>query len=475
VGFSFAKDRLGENDMAITVNNLSTLTLLNILNKTNANQENVLTRMATGSRINSGADDPAGLVGLTKVKSELTSVTAAISSTQRTDAVLGVADSALGEVGSLLDDIQRLSAEAANEGALSAEEIAANQAQIDDALSSIDRIIGTTQFNGSKLLDGSLAVPASVANANTLTDIKVYSRQSGEDDATLTVTLDTAASGSKVASVMTTSTAEATSFSVQGKLGTVVIDVGANENVSSVAAKVNAAKSQTGVSAVMSGAVMNLWSEDVGTEAFVRTSLISGSGVTSGSDTGSDAIVTVNGQRTAVNGNNVSYTGGGIGISFEVGTLGAGSSTTITVEGSGGATFQLGTSSSTRATLGIEGAYTYQLGNATEGYLASLKSGGDNSLLDNPSQAMTIARVAAQQVATMQGRIGGFQKFQVRTTLNSLSAAKEGLEKAKSVISDVDYATETAELNRQNVLMQSAMSLLGIANQQSSQVLSLLR
>ena len=63
----------------------------------------------------------------------------------------------------------------------------------------------------------------------------------------------------------------------------------------------------------------------------------------------------------------------------------------------------------------------------------------------------------------------------MRTALNSLNDTKQGLETARGVIQDVDYATATAELNRQSVLMQSAMQLLGLANQQSAQVLSLLK
>ena len=109
------------------------------------------------------------------------------------------------------------------------------------------------------------------------------------------------------------------------------------------------------------------------------------------------------------------------------------------------------------------------------GYLKSLASGGANSLLRNPAQAATIARAAAKQVATVQGRIGGFQKFQVRTAVDALNNNKEGLSKVQSVINDVDYAGESAELNRQNVLLQSAMSLLALANQQSTQVLALLK
>ena len=78
-------------------------------------------------------------------------------------------------------------------------------------------------------------------------------------------------------------------------------------------------------------------------------------------------------------------------------------------------------------------------------------------------------------MATVQGRLGGFNKFQVQSSINSLNATKKGLEDARSIIGDVDYAAETAELNKQNVLLQAAISLLGLANQQSSSILSLLR
>jgi flagellin len=463
--------------VALTVNNVTTLSLLNILNRTSQAQQDVTNRLATGHKINRGADDPAGLLAITSLDSELTAVNAGIQSNQRTDALLGVADGALGQIGSLLDDIQRLANESANSAGLTADELAANQAQIDDAIGSIDRIVSNTQFNGRKLLDGSLAINTTVGTAGAITDVKVYSRTAGGDDTTLTVERASAASNAVVTSVMTTSTSADTTFSVQGQLGTAVITALSTENVSSVAYKINQATAQTGVSAVVSGTDLNLYSAEKGADAFVRTKLIEGSGVTDDSDYGTDAVVTVNGQQTAVDGDHVAYTANGISVSFELGSLT--STVVLTIkgdsDGNSGATFQLGTNSGTRATLGLDGAYSSQLGNATDGYLKSLVSGGANSLLDDPAQAATVARAAATQVATLRGRVGGFQKFQVRTSLDNLNNTKEALEKAKSVINDVDYAAETAELNRQNILMQSAISLLGVAAQQSSQVLSLLK
>ena len=450
--------------MAMTVNNIGTLSLLHILNRTSTAQQDVMTKLATGKKINSGADDPAGLMAVTALTSDLTAVDAGIQSNQRTDAILGVADGALSQVSTLLNDIQNLANQSSNSAGLSADELAANQAQIDDAISSIDRIVQSTQFNGKQLLDGSLGVNSEVGTAGAITDVKVFSRKSGADDVTLTVKLDSAASAAVVTSVMTTSASSDSTFSVQGKLGTAVITALSTENVSSVAAKINDATAQTGVSAVVSGAVLNLSSTDKGSDAFVRTKLISGNTVADKSDTGKDAAVTVNGQTTAVDGDHVAYSANGVSVVFDLGSLT--STVALTIKGGSngqsGATFQLGTDENARATLGIDGIFSAQLGNSADGYLKSLASGGGNSLLDDPAQAGKIARIAGNQISTLQGRVGGFQKFQVRTALNTLTNTKEGLEKARSVINDVDYAQASSELNRQNILLQSAMSLLGL-------------
>lgn len=465
--------------MAMTVNNLGVLPLLNILNRTSMAQSDVMTKLSTGNRVNRGADDPAGLLALNRVDSEIIATNAAINNNQRTDAVLGVADNALTEVGNLVDEIQRLADAAANDAAMTADEIAANQSQIDDALASIDRIVGSTNFNGRKLLDGSLGIVISNNVTTKVGDVKVYSRKSGSTDVTLAINLNTAAKIASGTNIMTAAFTNSGAFSVTGKLGTAIIEFTTTDTSATIMGKINAAKNQTGVSAV--GTNVDLYSTSYGSDSFVRTKLISGpsGSIVEVDKSGSDAIVFVNGQQTAVDGRHVAYSGQGISMSFELLTNTAGTYN-IKVKGDSGnkdsgATFNLGTDPTALATIGIDGMYAAQLGNSNDGYLRSLASGGANSLLNNSAQAATIAREAAKQIATTQGRIGGFQKFQVRTANNALNANKEGLEQVRSVINDVDYAVASADLNRQNVLMQSAMSLLGLANQQSTQVLSLLR
>jgi flagellin len=107
-------------------------------------------------RINTGKDDPAGLIASENLRSDITSIKRAIGNTDRANQVIATADSALGQVSGLLNDIRGLVTEAANEGALSAEQVAANQLQIDSSLEALNRIAQTVTFQGRKLLDGSL-------------------------------------------------------------------------------------------------------------------------------------------------------------------------------------------------------------------------------------------------------------------------------------------------------------------------------
>lgn len=464
--------------MAITLTNVNSLLLQHILNRTTEDYNTTMTQLSTGLRINSGADDPAGLIAMTSLESEIVAVEASISNNERTDAMLSVADSSLDEIASLLDDIKELAIESTNEDGISASELAANQAQIDSALEAIDQIIGTTQFNGQKLLDGSLGIDVSGVTAADITDLQVYSR----DESALSVSVDvqTAATQATV-SIASTSATDDTAINIQGKDGSVVIEIAADENLSSVAAKINAATAQTGVTASANGGDLSLISSDYGEDAFVEVTVVDDNTTDTSFSTldatGTDAVVEINGQAAAVDGKSVSYSANGVSFTFNLTDAlnQATGSTTFTVEATGGATFQLGTTSQTRQTIGIDSLYTQLLGDADYGYLSSLAGGEAHDLLTDPNTAAQIATKAAEQIATVQGRIGGFQKYQVSTAINQQSATYESLTAALSTIADVDYAEATSEMNRLSVLMETATALLSVANQQTSQVLSLLQ
>lgn len=468
--------------MPITVTNNNALNLLGILNSTQTQQTKTLQQLSTGSRINRGADDPAGLIALRGLDTELTSVGAALSNNQRTDAMLGVADGAFGEISSILNDITSLVQKSANSAGLSSSEIAANQAQIDNAIAAIDRIVQTTEFNGQKLLDGSLAVDTTLAagDVSKIHDINVFSANPSKEDSTISFTLNQAASTAQF-NLTTAAAASATTITVQGKLGTATIEITSGMTQAQMVTLINGATAETGVSAAITSSTVVTLDGGYGSESFVRTDVISGDDAGAfvrSFDEGVDASVTINGQAAAVDGLEVSFNSNGTSLSFTLdetfNQTGTGSFN-ITVSGTGGASFRLGTNETTDARIGIRGLQSQRLGSAEVGYLSELKSGGSASLLNDAGAAAKIAATAARTVATAQGRIGGFQRFQVQTSLNSLQATKEGLTAARSVIGDTDFANATADLNRQNVLLQSSISLLGVANQQSSQILSLLR
>jgi len=464
--------------MGLTVNNQNTISLLNILNRTSSQQTATLRRLSTGVNINRGADDPAGLIAVNSLSAELTAVESAIANGQRANSVLSTADGALNEITSLLSQIESLAASSTSSGGLSAAEIAANQSQIDAALNSINRIVSVTSFNGKKLLDGSQSIRATASDAD-VSDVKVYSRPSNTSSQALSINVITAATRASAVVATSAGAIAASEFTVTGRLGTATITASTTDNLAAVRDKIIAAASETGVSAHLVGSSLVMRARDFGAGGFVQASRISGdTDVQNVSYTaGVDAVVNVNGQQAYVDGLNVHFNTNGTSGSFVIGTGGnvsASSQGNINISG-GGQTFQLGTTTSTQATIGITGVFTHQLGDAVTGYLNTLRSGGANQLSANANNAVAVSKLALNQVATLQGRIGGFQKFQVESSMNSLNTTREALLEARGAINDVDIARETAELSRQNVLLQSAISLLGVAGQQTSQVLSLLR
>lgn len=153
--------------------NISSLTAQKTLARSNNQLQEALTRLSTGLRINVGKDDPAGLVASETLRSDIVSTQKAISNSQRANQMIATADSALGQVSSLLNDIRGLISEAANRGALSDEQIAANQLQIDSSLEAINRIAQTTTFQGRGLLDGSLDFITTAGSLTNLAELQI--------------------------------------------------------------------------------------------------------------------------------------------------------------------------------------------------------------------------------------------------------------------------------------------------------------
>jgi|CXWL01.1.fsa_nt_gi flagellin len=489
--------------MALTVTNSNTLSLLNILNKNSAAQANTFRQLTTGKRINAGKDDPAGLIALQDINAELTAVNASLSNNQRTDSMLTVADSAIGEIGDLLAEIETLVVGSVSSANLTNSQIAANQSQIDDALTAIDRLVKTTNFNGKKLLDGTFSIQTANATGNQyLNNVRVFSRNQTTSDTSLSISRVTSAlvaSATFAFAGGTARTSGTTKVSITGSLGTATLTLTSGLTQAQIVTTINAAKDQTGVSAIQNSTNVELSASTYGSDSFVSVEVLSGGKIntTYGTATGDgnttndiqniskqvgrDAVITVNGQSTNADGFDVSYSANGLALAFTLdenfgkGNTGATTSTSFTVKSTGGATFQLGTTSNTRSTIGIDSLSSAYLGGGNNtARLSELVSGGSKALKTDVAGALDAVREAISEVSEVRGRVGSFQKYQVGSAISGLQAAQTGLTEAASVIGDTDFAVATAQLNRQQVLIQSGISLLGVANQQAAQILSLL-
>jgi flagellin len=180
--------------------NVSSLVAQNTLGRTNASLQQALTRLSTGLRINTGKDDPAGLIASENLRSDITSIKRAIGNTDRANQVIATADSALGQVSSLLNDIRGLVTEAANTGALSEAQIAANQLQLDESLNALNRIAQTTSFQGRKLLDGSLDFTTTAGtNFNRINSLQIDQANLGATGSVAaSIAITAAATGAEV-------------------------------------------------------------------------------------------------------------------------------------------------------------------------------------------------------------------------------------------------------------------------------------
>ncbi len=134
-------------------------------------------RLATGLRINSASDDPAGLIAAASLHSSLAELDAESQTNERALVVTSIADGAMGQISDLLDQAKGLVAANASTGGLSDEERSANQVEIDAIMSSVDRLAQNTTFAGKPLLDGTATVSAS---GNSLSLPNVASDQLGK-------------------------------------------------------------------------------------------------------------------------------------------------------------------------------------------------------------------------------------------------------------------------------------------------------
>ncbi|MGC8652375.1 MAG: flagellin [Candidatus Kryptoniota bacterium] len=133
--------------------NIGAMNAYNALNNINQQLQVTQLRLATGKRINSAADDPAGYTIGTKLNARAAGLTQALTNVGDAQSVLSTAEGGLQAISQILINIKTLVTQAGNAG-LGSDEIAAIGTQIQDYAKEIDQIVQQTKFNGKQLLYG---------------------------------------------------------------------------------------------------------------------------------------------------------------------------------------------------------------------------------------------------------------------------------------------------------------------------------
>ncbi len=448
-----------------------------------------LRRLSTGVRINSGADDPAGLIASEGLKSEIAGIQQAVSNSSRAVNVISTAEGALNEVGSLLLNIKSLIVQSANSGALSADELAANQLQVDSAVQSITRIANTTTFAGQALINGSLDYVTSGVNTAKIKALDVSQASFGAN-ANVPVQVNVVTSAN-VADLQykTSAVANTVTLEISGNQGTQVLTFTSGTTVSAIAYAVNGISDSTGVTAklntpgnITSG--LTFQSAGYGSKSFVSVhaqkgtfGTVNGVGSASNRVVGQDAVATVNGAVTVGDGLNLHVNTNALNLDLTLDkTFGAGQ-TSFAITG-GGALFQLGAqvNSNQQVNIGIQSVAASHLGDNNVGFLNDVVTGGGSTLVGGKAaNASQIIELAISQVSVLRGRLGAFQKNTLDTNSNSLNVALENVTSSESTINDADFAAETSNLTRAQILTQAGTSVLATANSTPQNVLSLLK
>lgn len=495
--------------------NVSSILGQRVLGQNNASLGVSLQRLSTGLRINRGKDDPAGLIASENLRSEKAALTAAISNSERADQVINIAEGGLQEVSSLLTELQGLLTTSANSAGLSGSEKEANQLQIDSILQTIDRVAGATNFQGNKLLNGNLDYTVDSVD-DAISDFVVRGAKFDGDsqDVSAIVTQSAQKGGfflSFGAANIDLGTGSQFVIEVGGALGNRELQFASGTSLTDIASAINAVNDVTGVTATVSGTGISLTTDNYGSSEYVTVKVVDDGTINGGSgiisfedddfatpdtssavaftattaangvrDEGQDIGGTINGLLAVGKGKQLSVNSDFLDVALtfnddEAQELASVAAFSIT---GGGADFQLASQVNVagKVSVGIGDISTRKLGSSELGFLDDLGSGKSFNVVsgDNLGDAQKIVAKAIEEVSSVRGRLGAFQKNVVGATIRSLNVASENTTAAESVIRDTDFATETATLTRNQILVQASTNVLALANQSPQNVLSLL-
>ncbi|HEX5784761.1 MAG TPA: flagellin [Burkholderiaceae bacterium] len=502
--------------MAATINsNINSLTAQRQLGVSQNALSTSITRLSSGLRINSAKDDAAGLAISERFTGQIRGLNQAVRNANDGISLAQTAEGAMKAAGDILQRVRELAVQSANATNSASDRQALNQ-EVSQLVGELDRISQSTEFNGQKILDGTFGTAKYQVGANAnqtivATTANMRTNVYGNNQATGTGADAQAAA----AAAPTTNGVVAGTLAVAGSLGSKNISVSIDETSKATADKINLETTNTGVTAsartnvqldftATGGYSIELLADNSTAES-VSFSLTA----TTGADALSAAVQAINDKSsktgitaelnssnsgiilTNTSGNNIvvgkaatTANGGTVNVQKMTADTNGALSTAGTSRAISGATAASAAYivSSGYLTLDSEKSFsvvsttTTALGTAGATTGSSLKkvSELDITTFTKATDALKTVDSALKFISGERAKLGALQS-RFETTVANLQVSAENMSAARSRIQDADFASETANLSRAQILQQAGTAMVAQANQLPQGVLALLR
>jgi flagellin len=501
--------------MAASINtNIASLNSQRNLNASQGALATSLQRLSSGLRINSAKDDAAGLAISERFTSQIKGLNQAVRNANDGISMAQTAEGGLQTAGDLLQRIRELAVQSAN-GTNSASDRASINLEVNQLKQELSRVAGTTQFNGSNVLDGTLSAAQFQvgANANQTINISIASAKGtdiGSFDLQTSVAAGTSGEATAAAAAFAANRVAAQTLTIAGNGISATAAVLVGDSAKKVSDAVNLTTATTGVSAqgateaTLSGLVT------AGTLTFDLKGA-NGTAVTIGATisaiTDLTALTTAINAQSATTGISAIGSGGSITLRNNEGediqianfnnTAGAGGTIALTgrdafssaavspAVGAAAVLIPAGNDSSTvggQVKFGSNSGYTVTTGTAGTLFAAATPNASTLSAVANidvgttegANNALAVVDSALTSINNSRASLGALQN-RFAATISNLQTTSENLSAARSRIQDTDFAAETANLTRGQILQQAGTAMLAQANQLPNGVLALLR
>jgi flagellin len=507
--------------MAAVINtNVSSLNAQRNLTMSQSSLATSIQRLSSGLRINSAKDDAAGLAISDRMTSQINGLDQAARNANDGISLAQTAEGGLGTATDLLQRMRTLAVQSAN-GTNSASDRASLQEEVSQLQQELNRVANTTQFNGQNILDGSLSNAQFQVGANANQTIN-FSIGSAQASAIGNNTLVKASAGTVVdakaataAGTIIANNVAAGTLTIQGNGATSgALTVAAGASAKSIADQVNASGGATGVTATalttasltgFAAGTVSLTLQGAPTSAGAANPVTVSATLASATDVG--ALTKAINDQTGTTGITAiaDTTTGKITLTqasgYDIGVINGTAQTGIKLTGAGTADGGTGTAVTltANATAGdaatVGGKITFNSPSAftaTASAVGILKGGATtlssqlsavssidittvtNGIPSGANDALQVIDSALANLSSSRASLGALQN-RFTQVVSSLSSTSENLSAARSRILDADFASETANLTRGQILQQAGTAMLAQANSLPNGVLALLR